>query len=65
MPQLLLTAVFIAKTGQFDAIIVISFISSLWSLTSRVSADDTQLFMDEWKLMYEHGHLKDLPTNLE
>ena len=23
------------------------------------------IFMDEWKLMYEHGHLKDLPTNLE
>tara|TARA_Y100001970_G_scaffold172068_1_gene210365 strand:+ start:3168 stop:3869 length:702 start_codon:yes stop_codon:yes gene_type:complete len=21
------------------------------------------IFMDEWKLMYKHGHLKDLPTN--
>ena len=23
------------------------------------------IFMDEWKLMDKHAHLKDLPTNLE
>eukprot|EP01084_Bolivina_argentea_P098361 176769_1 len=40
MPQLLLSSVFIAKTGQFDILIVISLISSLWSLTSRVTSDD-------------------------
>ena len=49
MPQLLLSAVFITKTGQFQPIIVISFISSLWSLTSRVSSDDKPLFDDDWK----------------
>ena len=49
MPQLLLSAVFMAKTGQYDVIIVISFISSIWSLTSRVSADDKLLFKEEWE----------------
>ena len=49
MPQLLLTSVFIAKTGEFDGIIVISLISSLWSLTARVSSDDKILVSEEWK----------------
>ena len=49
MPQLLLSAVFITKTNQFDVIVVISFISSLWSLTSRVAADDKGLLEGEWK----------------
>ena len=49
MPQLLLSAVFIAKTGQFDAIIVISLISSLWSLTARVSSDDKLILDQEWR----------------
>ena len=51
MPQLLLNTVFISKTGQFNTIIMISFVSSLWSLTERVSSDDRILFEDEWKYL--------------
>eukprot|EP01084_Bolivina_argentea_P071110 129312_1 len=48
MPQLILSAVWFTKTGQFDIIIVISFISSLISLTARVASDDKIIFEKEW-----------------
>ena len=51
MPQLLLNMVFISKTGQFNTIIMISFVSSLLSLTQRVSSDDIVLFENEWKYL--------------
>eukprot|EP01084_Bolivina_argentea_P098363 176774_1 len=48
MPQLLLSAVWITKTGKFDIIIIVSFISSLISLTARVASDDKLLFSVKW-----------------
>eukprot|EP01083_Nonionella_stella_P316543 1148340_1 len=49
MPQLLMSTGFIVKTQAFDTLIVISLVSSLWSLTARVSADDKLWIGNEWR----------------
>ena len=62
MPQLLLSAVFITKTGQFDPIVMVSLMSSLWSLTSRVSSDDKALFKETWRSL-DFSHKSCPPIN--
>ena len=48
-PQILIAVLFIVKTETADALVLISTISSLWTLTSRVTSDDKQLLKDDWK----------------
>eukprot|EP01084_Bolivina_argentea_P022228 41316_1 len=50
-PQILISTAFLIKS-QLDSvnpIIVISLITSFWSLSARVSSDDKQMFKDDWK----------------
>eukprot|EP01083_Nonionella_stella_P128295 388699_1 len=49
MPQLLMSTGFIVKTREPDPLIVVSLVSSLWSLTARVSGDDKLWINDKWK----------------
>eukprot|EP01083_Nonionella_stella_P303257 1049150_1 len=49
MPQLLLSTVFLTKTGDFSEIIVISLVSSIWTLTGQVAGDDKGVFKKEWR----------------
>ena len=47
-PQLLLSLGFIFKTAEdTPPLVVISAVFSLWSLTSKVAADDAMLFEDD------------------
>ena len=55
-PQLLMSTFYVLtlaahkNTGlSFSPIITISLVSSLYSLTSRVSSDDTSIFNPEWR----------------
>eukprot|EP01084_Bolivina_argentea_P075247 136417_1 len=50
-PQTLISAAFLVKstTGTLSPIVIVSFITSLWSLSSRISADDKIMVQDEWK----------------
>ena len=52
-PQILISILFITKTYDpnvgIDPIILISAISSIWTLTSRVTSDDKLILHDEWK----------------
>eukprot|EP01083_Nonionella_stella_P070868 189892_1 len=49
MPQLVLSMVFLLQTQQFDTIITLSVIISMWSLTSRVVSDDKALVNEDWQ----------------
>eukprot|EP01084_Bolivina_argentea_P307598 531697_1 len=55
-PQILISTAFLLKAqgGQVSVIIIVSLITSFWSLSARVSADDKQMFKDEWKSINSH-----------
>eukprot|EP01083_Nonionella_stella_P140444 430713_1 len=59
-PQILISLLFITKTYNPDTppdpIILISAISSIWTLTSRVVSDDKLLLKDEWKSAFLEGN---------
>ena len=52
-PQLLISTAFITKTYDpdvgIDPIVLLSVMSSLWTLTSRVAADDKLILKNHWK----------------
>ena len=48
-PQLLVSSAFIIKTDTYSTIILLSLLTSFWTLTSRVVADDKQMLSKEWK----------------
>eukprot|EP01084_Bolivina_argentea_P122265 216670_1 len=51
-PQITISVLFILKTintSNVDSIVLISTISSLWTLTSRVTSDDKTLLQKHWK----------------
>eukprot|EP01084_Bolivina_argentea_P017570 32806_1 len=59
-PQILISILFITKTYDpntgIDPIILISTVSSIWTLTARVTSDDKLVLKDEWKHMLLSGH---------
>eukprot|EP01083_Nonionella_stella_P275232 934663_1 len=51
-PQILISTAFLVKSSISSAnnpIIIISLITSFWSVSARVSGDDKLMFKDEWK----------------
>eukprot|EP01083_Nonionella_stella_P117094 348514_1 len=51
-PQILISTAFLIKTSSSRAknpIVIVSLITSFWSLSSRVSGDDKLMFQEEWK----------------
>eukprot|EP01084_Bolivina_argentea_P307597 531696_1 len=50
-PQILISTAFLVKanTSQVNALVIISLITSFWSLSARVSGDDKQMFNKDWK----------------
>eukprot|EP01083_Nonionella_stella_P172767 593932_1 len=51
-PQILISTAFLVKANTSSAnnpIVIISLITSFWSLSARVSGDDKLMFKEEWK----------------
>eukprot|EP01084_Bolivina_argentea_P128795 227582_1 len=50
-PQILISVVFLIKstTSEISTVVIISLISSFWTLTARVASDDKTMFGDVWK----------------
>eukprot|EP01083_Nonionella_stella_P170556 580666_1 len=50
-PQILISTAFLIKTkqGAISATVIVSLITSLFSLSRRVSADDKVMLQDDWK----------------
>eukprot|EP01083_Nonionella_stella_P054409 143604_1 len=48
-PQLFISMMYIIKTHEQDPLILISAISSLWTLTARVKTDDKGNVKEEWQ----------------
>eukprot|EP01083_Nonionella_stella_P295345 1003759_1 len=49
-PQIFISLVYLIKTKEYDnALILVSLLSSFWTLTSRVTAEDKKTVNDEWK----------------
>ena len=59
-PQILISILFITKTYNpgtgVDPIILISVISSIWTVTSRVTSDDKLILKPEWKSIFLDGY---------
>eukprot|EP01083_Nonionella_stella_P066675 175808_1 len=50
-PQIFIALVYLIKTKESgsDALVLVSLLSSFWTLTSRVNAEDKKTVQDEWK----------------
>eukprot|EP01084_Bolivina_argentea_P296579 510807_1 len=48
-PQIVISMIFILKTQTTDVLVLISTVSSLWTLTSRVKNDDKHLLEEDWR----------------
>eukprot|EP01084_Bolivina_argentea_P248531 415750_1 len=48
-PQILIGLTFILKSDYSDALVLVSLIASLWTLTSRIAADDKSILNYNWK----------------
>eukprot|EP01084_Bolivina_argentea_P005123 9678_1 len=55
-PQILIATAFLVKASISDAsaIVILSLITSFWTLSSRVSADDKMMFQKDWKNIEFH-----------
>eukprot|EP01084_Bolivina_argentea_P128794 227580_1 len=50
-PQILISTAFLIKstTSEISTVVIISLLSSFWTLTGRVASDDKTMFGEEWK----------------
>ena len=50
-PQILISTAFLikAQTESINALVIISLITSFWTLSGRVASDDKQMFKEDWK----------------
>ena len=52
-PQILISTAFLVKASvtEISPIVIVSLITSFWSLAGRVSSDDKIMFQKDWKNM--------------
>eukprot|EP01084_Bolivina_argentea_P250455 419614_1 len=56
-PQILISLIYIIKKNETDPLVLVSAISSLWTLTSRVNGDDKGIVKSKWKeLEFSYKH---------